>query len=115
VANIITIFEQAKQLKIMKPQAQVIFTFDNDPQQMSSTLVTAEQFDCKQKFFKAITEDLTDEEKQTLVKVSCSIKNISVPNPNHWYLECKGKFWDDEIPELIQKIWNLESIITPVN
>lgn len=99
----------------MKPQAQIIFTFDNDPQQMSNTLVTVEQFDNKQEFFKAITEDLTDEEKQTLVKISCSVSGISIPNPKHWYLESQGKFWDDEIPQLIREIYNLESTIIPVN
>lgn len=99
----------------MKAQAQVIFTFDNDPQQMSNTLVTVEQFDDKQEFFKAITEELTDEEKKTLVKVSCQVESISIPSPNHWYLECNGKFWDDEIPERILEGWNIESTIIPVN
>jgi hypothetical protein len=99
----------------MKPQVETIFTFDNLPQQMASAIATVEQFDNKQEFFRLITGCLTDEEKETLVKVSCQVEGVSIPSPKHWYLECKGKFWDDEIPERIKEGWNIESKIIPVN
>ena len=99
----------------MEAQVNIIFTFDNAPQQMASAIATTEQFDCKQEFFKLITTSLEDGEKETLVKISCAVSGISIPNPNHWYLECNGKFWDDEIPQRMLEVWNIESTIEPVN
>lgn len=99
----------------MKATVQIIYTFESEPQDTGSAFVTSEQFDNKKEFFKAVTESLTEEEKQTLVKLSCCVAGISIPNPNHWYLECNGKFWDDEIPELIKEVYGIESVITPIN
>ena len=99
----------------MKGQVEIIFTFDNSPQQMGSAFVTTEQLDDKKEFFKAVTACLEDNEKETLVKISCCISGASIPNPKHWYLECNGKFWDDEIPQLVKELWDIESAIEPVN
>jgi len=99
----------------MKPQVEIIWTFENSPQQMGSAFVTPQQFDNKKEFFKTVTSCLDDDEKATLVKISCAVKGISIPSPDHWYLKCNGKFWDDEIPQLILDTWQIESIITPVN
>ena len=96
-------------------KVEMIFTYENAPQDMGSALVNNEQLDDKKKFFELITACLDDEEKATLVKISCALQGASIPSPNHWYLESNGKFWDDEIPQLMFEVWGIESIITPIN
>jgi hypothetical protein len=96
-------------------KVEMIFSFDNDPQQTGSAFITAEILDNKKEFFKWVTSCLENDEKQTLVKLSCSIQNASIPTPDHWYLVSNGKFWDDEIPQLMKELWKVESTITPIN
>ena len=92
----------------------LIFTFENKDQEWFRTEVDTNSLDSKEQFFKAVTEQLSDEEKQDLVKISCCLMGAEVEVPL-WYQECNGKFWDDEIPQLIKEIFNIDSTITPIN
>ena len=96
-------------------EVDIIFTFDDTPQQRGSCSINTETLDNKKEFFRAVTSCLEDEEKATLVKVSCCVHGASIPSPDHWYLKSNGKFWDDEIPQLIEELWWVKSMITPVN
>ena len=96
-------------------KVDIIFTFENEPQQRATAFGTKEQLDNKKEFFKLVTSCLEEDEKMTLVKISCCISGASIPSPNHWYLKENGKFWDDEIPQLMKELWNIDSIIQPVN
>ena len=97
-------------------KVDLIFTFENREQEWFDMSFNPEFMNSKKDFFRMITDSLDNEEKADLVKVSCCVTGLTDDfiEPE-WYAGCNGKFWDDEIPQLMAEIWNIESTITPLN
>lgn len=92
----------------------LIFTFENRSQEWFTADIDVTALDNKEQLFKAVAEQLSDEEKQDLVKISCCLMGKNVVAPD-WYMDINGKFWDNEIPQLLKEIFNIDSTITPIN
>lgn len=99
----------------------IIYTFDAAPQQRNSLPFVASILNDKKEFFKFITTDLNKQERETLVKISTFIwfdndgDDFARIEPVEWWDESKGKFWDDEIPALMQEIWGVTCTYEPIN
>jgi len=96
---------------------EVIYTFENAPQQILQIPISKTIVNNREMFFVNATASLTNEEKQTLVKMSCCICDAADIRlyKKHWYNQCNGKFWDNEIPGLMKQLYNIECTYEPIN
>ncbi len=104
-------------MKKNEPFVDIIFSFENTPQQKDQKNITQTVLNNKELFFSVITASLSDKEKQTLVKISCCIYWAEKMNMDEctWYNENNGKFYDDEIPALMKGIYGIECTYEPIN
>lgn len=97
-------------------QLEIIYTFDKG--QKARTLPFAPiLLEDRKQFFEYATSLLTGEEKETLVKMSCCLYfDIGLQlDKTHWYDARNGKFWHNEIVELMKEIWAINSIVPVIN
>jgi len=97
--------------------ANLILTFDENPQQIVDIPLTETVLNDKKMFFMYVTKGLNKEEKETLVKISCCIyyRSDSLKSKRHWYNKQNGKFYDDEIPSLMKELYGIECTYEPIN
>lgn len=96
-------------------QLEVIFTFEDAPQRIETYPFVQCVLQNKKPFFEFVTSLLSGKEKESLVKISCCIYYAIGfnPPPNHWYHEHDGKFYFEEIKELMLEIWAIKSTVEP--
>ena len=64
-----------------------------------------------------VTSDLSKQEKETLVKISCCIYyagKIGFEKAD-WYSEMNGKFYDCHIRPLMEKLYSISCTYEPIN
>ena len=91
-------------------QLEIIYTFE-EGQQIKTLPFAQCLLNDKKEFFEFATSLLEGEEKEKLVKMSCCIYyavGLKVES-THWYTECKGKFWQDDINQLMLDVWAIRS------
>jgi hypothetical protein len=96
-------------------QLELILSFDDRGQRFVTYPFCNAIMQDKETFFEFATSMLEDDEKQQLVKISCCIYFAAKLKDAEWYKECNGKFWDDDIKELLPKVWNLQSLAPAYN
>ena len=75
---------------------EFIYTFDNLPQDIRMYVFDMYHISDKDKFFNFAMQDLSDYERQRLVKISCCIYNLKEEvNFPDWFESSNGKFYFD--------------------
>ena len=100
-----------------KPFVDLIYSFAEMPQKFLKKNITQSVLNNKKLFFMWVTAHLKKVEKQNLCKISCCIywaEKIDVESVK-WYNKANGKFWDNEIPKLINELYGIECTYEPIN
>lgn len=92
------------------PFANIIYTYEGMPQQFVDIKITQDVLNNKELFFMRITGQLDDKEKKLLYKISCCVYWAEKINWSlcEWYSNQNGKFYSDEIPYLMKKLYDIE-------
>lgn len=96
-------------------RVNVIYTFNEAPQQFADIEITKTILNNKLLFFLRLTSCLNNQEKETLCKISCCIYSDIKLSDTHWYEKENGKFYDNVIPGLISKLYGIKCTYEPLN
>jgi len=99
------------------PFVDIIYSFSGMSQKFDKCNISQHTLNDKELFFVLLTAGLSNEEKENLCKISCCVYWAEKLNMSEaiWYNEQNGKFWDNEIPNLIKKMYSIECNYTPIN
>ena len=74
----------------------LIYTFDEINQLFAFMPLEMNQIEDEATLKEYVTESLTPEQRQELIKISCCVitdNTEDIPNLPDWFMECNGKLW----------------------
>lgn len=104
-------------MKKHMPFVDLIYSFTESGQRFDKINITQTVLNDRDLFFTLITCPLSDKQKETLSKISCCVywaEKLDMEAPK-WYNEANGKFWDNEIPELMERLYGITCTYEPIN
>jgi hypothetical protein len=103
-----------KELNKDAPFVDLIYSFSESGQKFDKINITQHVLNSRDLFFLLVCNTLSNREKETLSKISCCVYWAEKLNRNEptWY---NGKFWDNEIPELIMRLFGIVCTYEPIN
>ena len=99
------------------PFVDLIYSFSESGHKFDKINITQDVLNNRDLFFMRVTTPLSEKQKETLSKISCCIywaEKLDMDAPT-WYNESKGKFWDNEIPQLMQRMYGIVCTYEPIN